>query len=1396
MLHFNVAEGTPNGDYPWSFTSDGTSGGNYSIRVENGTPANESVQIFITPGFFWGPNVVGIVTVTGSQDLFVPSPTSAGFYPIDGGHYCCCEYGCTPTTNYAQVIEAVVGSGLAPDVNQTKECDFMTGCAGCSSEPMANYSIHLMLASLHIEDTPISYHAPIGPPAKFKVAYNQREANQPATFPYSNLGPKWTHNWLSYVTDNGPAAIPSSPTIYLRGGGTEVVGGYDPATQSYSPDRQTLAVLVRTSNSSYERRFPNGAKEVFSQSDGATTFPRRIFLTGVVDPAGNVATLTYDAMFRITAIIDPIGQAITLKYDLSGDPLKITRVTDPFGRSATFEYFSGKLTSIIDPIGIRSTFGYESGSDFVNMMATPYGTTRFVKGESGNLIRWLEAIDSLGGRERVEFNNDAPSVASAEAVAPAGFYNSGLRYRNTFYWDKKAMADAPGDYSKAEVFHWLATPEGKISGIKHSEKKALENRVWYAYANQTDPSKVGQSALPIKTARLVGENATQLSEASYNQLGNLIQETDPAGRVKSYRYAPNNIDLLEVYQRNPAGISLDPDGQPADKVASYSYNAAHEPLTETDPAGQVTTYEYNEVGQLLTRRNTKGETTTYRYGGSAPPRYLESIIGPACNGASAVVNFGYDNFKRVRTVTNPRDDSTTTTEYDELDRKISVTYPDGAYEQFQYTDIFTGEMTLDLTQSRNRAGEWTYRHYDSNRRMDSITDALERTALFEWCNCGSLNSITDPNGNVTTFSRDIQNRVYRKSFADSTTVDYLFEGQVGPNSVGATSRLKSSTDALNRRVNYEYSADNNLTRTFYTDSSGNPLNPATPSVEYSYDTSYNRISMMTDGVGVTRFAYYPVSSIGLGAGRLQTIDGPAANDTETFVYDELGRIREQSINGEVENVIYDSLGRISATHNLLGHFERSYDGPTSRLRAISTQTGPQTIFEYYGKDQDRRLQSLQNLSVGQLNLSRFEYTYNQGGQLASWSSQLGTEASELWFEYDGAQQLLSARNALHSQEASKQYDYNYDDAGNRLGDSYLFPQSTPSGEIPGTFVTYTANALNQLDHREVRRNNEPPVVSVLSYDSAGNLTSDGEGKTFEWDAANRLVAISYAGTTKRSEFAYDGFGRRIAIVEKMGTTVLSTKRFVWIGERIAQERDAANAITRRYFYEGEQRSEAAGVPRNYYYTRDHLGSIREVTNGAGSVLAHYSYDPYGKRTKPSEKVDVDFGHTGHYYHTPSGLNLALYRAYHPGLGRWISRDPMEEPFGLNLYQNVQNDPVNRVDPLGLFDFRYYGNWGGPGWTGAQWRPYEDLSPLELVRLSPPIDAQDNCYMQHDLCYSRCRVKNGCTVGVHPNKDQWARENSCESDCDFYLVSCLYGLARQNWHSRMGWFVFSWRHTIR
>jgi RHS repeat-associated protein len=101
-----------------------------------------------------------------------------------------------------------------------------------------------------------------------------------------------------------------------------------------------------------------------------------------------------------------------------------------------------------------------------------------------------------------------------------------------------------------------------------------------------------------------------------------------------------------------------------------------------------------------------------------------------------------------------------------------------------------------------------------------------------------------------------------------------------------------------------------------------------------------------------------------------------------------------------------------------------------------------------------------------------------------------------------------------------------------------------------------------------------------------------------------------------------------------------------------------------------------------YYARDHLGSVRDVLDQAGNKLASYDYDPYGKLINPSA-TPPEFGFAGMQYHAPSGLYLTWFRAYDAQTGRWLSRDPIGENGGVNLYGYVGGDPVGFIDPLGL-----------------------------------------------------------------------------------------------------------------
>ena len=163
-----------------------------------------------------------------------------------------------------------------------------------------------------------------------------------------------------------------------------------------------------------------------------------------------------------------------------------------------------------------------------------------------------------------------------------------------------------------------------------------------------------------------------------------------------------------------------------------------------------------------------------------------------------------------------------------------------------------------------------------------------------------------------------------------------------------------------------------------------------------------------------------------------------------------------------------------------------------------------------------------------------------------------------------------------------------------------------------------------------------------------------------------------------------GLSCRVAIVSNTGTT--TETRYLWCGERLCQARDASDTVIRRYYPEGELRPTDSTTPRRYY-GRDHLGSIRDVLAlPSGKNIGTADYTPYGKPTKTTGKAKTDFRYAGMFYLPEAGLYLTHYRVYDPTLGRWLSRDPIGEKGGVNLYAYVGNDPVNFVDPWGLIRF--------------------------------------------------------------------------------------------------------------
>jgi RHS repeat-associated protein len=231
-----------------------------------------------------------------------------------------------------------------------------------------------------------------------------------------------------------------------------------------------------------------------------------------------------------------------------------------------------------------------------------------------------------------------------------------------------------------------------------------------------------------------------------------------------------------------------------------------------------------------------------------------------------------------------------------------------------------------------------------------------------------------------------------------------------------------------------------------------------------------------------------------------------------------------------------------------------------------------------------------------------------------------------------------------------------------------------------------------------------PAAAEFVYDDNGNLLADG-ARIYEWDTENRLTAVVVG--SHRSEFVYDGFSRRVEIIEKDNGSVASDHHFIWCGASICEERDAnGTTVVRRYYSDGIQDGGA-----NYFYHRDHLGSVREVTDNTGAVVARYDFDPFGRRTQTEGTYNAPNGYTGHWTHK-SGLVLTLYRAYDPNIGRWLSEDPIGLKGGINYYHYGNNNPINIYDPLGLLDI-YVIIWNQEGTSVGHAAAFEEDGGLIL-----------------------------------------------------------------------------------
>jgi len=208
---------------------------------------------------------------------------------------------------------------------------------------------------------------------------------------------------------------------------------------------------------------------------------------------------------------------------------------------------------------------------------------------------------------------------------------------------------------------------------------------------------------------------------------------------------------------------------------------------------------------------------------------------------------------------------------------------------------------------------------------------------------------------------------------------------------------------------------------------------------------------------------------------------------------------------------------------------------------------------------------------------------------------------------------------------------------------------------------------------------------------------------YSWDAENRLVRVSNGVwvVTEDLKLVSDPvwFGRHIA--ELNATNHAVVRSYVW-GLDLSETLDGAGGVGGLLWV----RIASGPASGTHFVTYDGNGNVWQLVSAStGTETARYEYGPFGEPLRATGPAAPFNPFRFSTKRTCNATELALYeyRAYEPSLGRWVSRDPLNEMAFARLrerflkpwnevrrdlcYVFAGNNGTGCYDPLGLwYDF--------------------------------------------------------------------------------------------------------------
>lgn len=689
-----------------------------------------------------------------------------------------------------------------------------------------------------------------------------------------------------------------------------------------------------------------------------------------------------------------------------------------------------------------------------------------------------------------------------------------------------------------------------------------------------------------------------------------------------------------------------------------------------------------------------------------------------------------------------------TTDYDRNSNPIRVTQHEVALDGSIPPEMFATTYVYDqldrLVRVTDNAGQTTRYGYDSRNNLISRSDP-EGPAIDD--PFGLLTSINGP-GNTASYLRDGAGRVIRvtsdlrQGGTGNGPLDlsnpFNPDGQVTVACTwDANSRLTSLSDDNGNRTSYSYDSLNRRVRRIAADGTMHT---------YAFDRDDNVIQVTDPNGTSVRRTYDELSRVV----RTEVTPGPGVGGTriETYEYDGLSRLtRATDDNGgsaaaqEIDRV-YDSLSRLVEERQNGRVFSANWAGDSKRL--VLTYPGGRQVQQ--GFDVIDRLRSLSdgNGSIAQFSWMGGGYRelnrVNANGTRQTVLNDAGTQNAG----YDAVRRLvrhrvLSRDGAPAPAILDREYGYNRadqslfekrnDDSG--LTDRYVYDSlyriartELDDAGSPGAQVRNVESIQYVLDGAGNRRQlietmpdqsratsnftanevNEYTGVGTtsLAYSNNGNLIDDGQ-RLYTYDYRDRLVSVTRkSDSAPIAEYAYDAFNRRrvkTVFRPDVRGQVESQIFFFYDHWQVIEEQNTAGATVVTYVHnpafidskvQMERTQNHPQGPGTFYLHQNGRFDLAAITDAGGNVVEKRFYDDFGRITDAAKAPAVAsavgnaWGFQGQYLDYETGFYYFRERYYDPELGRFLQRDPVWDPMNqANDYTFVGNNPASALDPLGL-----------------------------------------------------------------------------------------------------------------